>query len=256
MTNILSFLTIIVLIYGCKSENQDKENKRIHLNGRIVEASFLNDSLIDGEAKFYTPQGNLESKVMYKEGRKNGVFKSYYQNGKIQDSTFYKLGVQQGEHFAFDSIGNLIFKNYFYNGRNFGNNEIYKKGKIDKYFFTDFEKRQLFVGDYDSVGSIYRFAGDIVNAHLYSLELDGYPSYGIFAYFLSPPNISIKYTLGLIDEKTKSKQKLIEFVDKRIFFDTILNKPQPGWSYYISADYNDTIANYNKVFLNILKFKE
>lgn len=256
MTHILYCSTIIFLIYGCKPINHVPEFKRIDLDGRTVEASFLNDSVIDGEAKFYTSQGHLENVVMYKNGRKNGVFKGYYQNGKIRDSTFYKLGVQQGERFVFDSMGNLILKNYFYNGRAFGNTEIYRQGRIDKYYFTDFEKRQLFVGDYDSSGSIFRFGGDIVNAHLYNLDIDGDSSYGIFAYFLSPPNISIQYTLGLIEEKTKNKRELVELENSRIFIDTIVDKPMAGCNYYISATYKDTIVKYNKTFLNILKIEE
>ena len=64
---ILIAITFFVLI-SCS--NYELQRKKIGED--LVEAKFVDDTLINGEAKFFDLNGNLESKANFFKGIKNG----------------------------------------------------------------------------------------------------------------------------------------------------------------------------------------
>jgi antitoxin component YwqK of YwqJK toxin-antitoxin module len=252
----ITIFVIVIVVLSCKSNPGERKFKRVDMFNRMVEGHFTNDSIVDGEFKYYTYTNYLDSKITFSHGQKNGVAVNYYPNGSIWDSSFYKSGVKHGHHYVFDSLNRLVYRDYYFYGQTLGGQIFYKRNRINRYVFHDFEKNQLYEGLYDSTGALYKYGGEIVNANLYQVNKNSLSNYGVFAYLLDPPNVTIKYTLGLIEDITDDKKELATFVNERVFIDTIVPEPGMGWNYYIAADYNDTINNYHKVFLTVLKWGE
>jgi antitoxin component YwqK of YwqJK toxin-antitoxin module len=249
---LLILFSLLFITFSCSKKG--KEFKRKDINNRIVEGYFINDTIYDGVIKYYTYTGYLEGKATFQNGIKNGFAINYYPNGNIWDSSFYMHGLRNGYHYVFDSFKNLTYRDFYFYGHRLGEQIIYKNGKISKYVFSNFEKQQLYEGLYDSSEILFRYGGEIINASLYKATKDAIPSFGVFSYFLNPPHVNIKYSLGVIEEKTEYRKELIIFNNGRVFTDTILAEPTPGWNYYINADYNDTLSKYKKTFLTVLKW--
>jgi hypothetical protein len=254
ITKITTYVGLLILI-SCKSNERGTKIKRVNVNKRTVEAYYIDDTVMHGVAKYFALTGYLESKITYKNGIKDGPAINYYPNGGLWDSSYYVNGLKCGSHFVFDSLGRLVYQDFYFNGHRLGGQVFYQNSKLKKYVFSNFEKLQLYEGLYDSVGSLFRYGGEIVNANLYYAQKDGVPGIGVFAYFLNPPNVDIKYTIGLIEDKTDDKKELAVYYKKGEFIDTIMEEPHLGWNYYVAADYNDSINKYHKIFLTVLKKK-
>jgi antitoxin component YwqK of YwqJK toxin-antitoxin module len=83
MKYIILFISTALLLgsIGCK----DSRYERREIGNDIVEAKFTKDSLINGLAKFYDHNGQLESQGYYVKGKKTGPFiilVTIYQNTK------------------------------------------------------------------------------------------------------------------------------------------------------------------------------
>jgi hypothetical protein len=252
MKRSLVILLVGFCIASCSHDTRKYNRKK--LNNRIVEGRFIDDSIFDGEIKYFAYTGYLEARMFFNNGQHDGAAIVYFPNGKIWDSSFYHLGLKEGSHYVFDSVGRLLYVDFYYHGQRLGGKTFYKNGKIERYLFDDFEKHQLYEGLYDSIQTVAKYGGEIVNANLYKAEKNGINSFGIFAYVLNPPNIRIGYTVGLVEDKTNETKDLFELNRSSVFVDTILSEPSPGWSYYVKADYNDSLANYRKIFLTVLKW--
>ena len=49
-----------------------------------------------GGALSYHPNGNLAVEAPYKNGKLDGVFKSYYESGKVWQTIGYREGIEEG----------------------------------------------------------------------------------------------------------------------------------------------------------------
>ena len=154
---------------------------------------------------------------------------------------------------VFDSARNLIYRDYYFNGNRIGDQIFFRSKKIYKYVFSNFENRSLYEAYYDSSESVKKFGGEIINATLYDGSKDGIQKTGVFSYFIHPPKVNVVYTIGLIEDKTNQKKEIALIDNERVFIDTLMNEPLPGWFYYVAADYNDYRNNYNKVYITVLK---
>lgn len=68
------------------------------------------DGLLNGECKFWYPNGKLESLEPYKNGQINGTVVRYYDNGQMKASIPMKNGMRGGSagEFFWDRTGKLI----------------------------------------------------------------------------------------------------------------------------------------------------
>ena len=80
------------------------------VSGKI---NFVND-FQEGQSIFYFPNGSLDQEVQFKEGKPNGISKSYYRDiNKVKQQSEWVLGKRNGTVIIYDSIGNNS-KKYLY----------------------------------------------------------------------------------------------------------------------------------------------
>jgi hypothetical protein len=223
------------------------------IGDNMVESRFINDSLMDGIANFYDLDRNLLSTRTYSNGLKNGATIFYYKNGRIKDSMNYTNDVLNGPSYEYDSLGKLKFTVTHFHGIEFGDHAIYNGGKIQKYYFTDFEKRMLIRCYYDSTGlcdSIEFNAAPILTD--YSTD-EGEPIIRMFVYFPHPPNFGIRYKVGTIDNN-HNKQSEFLLNTHRQFLDTIISFKR-NLNYFISIDYKNLLSDsIDNIFYREYKF--
>lgn len=241
----------IALIIGCKNGQQKIERRKI--GNYFVESIFINDSVYHGTTKFFSLKGELESKIHFINGTKDGIAINYHKNGNIHDSSFYVNGLKNGDHFVFDSSGELIYQDFYVSGHRLGGHVLYKKQKVYQYIFSNFEKKNIYSCIYDSIG-VKQFSGDILNTTIYTTNINNTPCYGLFVYLIYPPNIFVKYTLGIEDTVRKIKKDLQVFSKDRIFIDTVLEIPRKSEQYFVSAEYNDTVNKFHKIYVDKLEW--
>jgi len=75
----------------------------------------------DGVWTTWYRNGQKESKVDYDDGRKDGKWTHWYENGKKHSEENYDDGVKDGEYIERDSLGNIVLKGLFNNGIKDGN---------------------------------------------------------------------------------------------------------------------------------------
>jgi antitoxin component YwqK of YwqJK toxin-antitoxin module len=73
-----------------------------------MSANYLNGQL-EGETRYYWPNGTLMKLCNYNIGSLNGKFESYYSNGKINSSGKYFEGRPYGIWKKYDKDGRLYF---------------------------------------------------------------------------------------------------------------------------------------------------
>ena len=71
---------------------------------------------INGVYASYWNNGNLESKVIYKDAKYEGLSLYVYKNGNIQEQFVYKNGKIEGEYRRFHENGKLMIKSFYNNG--------------------------------------------------------------------------------------------------------------------------------------------
>lgn len=245
------YLYILLFIFSTSSCNNSKPSK-LKIGNQIIESHFTKDSLFEGETRFYSESGNIQSKMFFTNGMPNGVCINYYSNGKVKDSSLYKVGYQEGYHYVYDSLGKIVYCDFYLHDHLIGDRKYYENGLISNYSFFDYEGRLLYGCDYDSIG-VKLFWGDILNVGVNSIHYNDTLKSRIFIYFIKPEKIEIDYTLGFIDSSgNKSELTKLEILN-RISIDTIVNNPPKGLTYYVSLKYNDTINNFQKIYLSDLK---
>jgi len=126
----------------------DKEAKE-PITGIFKEKQFDSDAIRlmipykngkeDGVLKSYYPSGELNSEMPYENGGKEGIQKDYYKSGKLKTTTTYKSNMLNGtqkwyyeskqlkaEYTFKDDIGVGIVKAYYENGKLYA--EVHFKG--------------------------------------------------------------------------------------------------------------------------------
>jgi len=247
MKYITSLFFCIYFLLSCK----DSIDSRI-LGDNIVEAKFINDTSIDGKAKYYSKLGILEAYYTFKNGDKNGDAVTYHENGKILDSMNYSNGLLNGQLYKFNTLGQLQFTKMYYYGIEVGDHSFFKNGKIYDYYFNSFDQKQIIYSRYDSLQKC-----DSLIFNAYPLITRGVldrenPAIKIFIYFPHPPDFKVVYTMGYIDEQKKRQGEFILNSD-RLFLDTTLKVPTIKLNYFLSVDYvskshDSTINVYFKTF--------
>lgn len=253
MTNKVILIFVLTIFFSfCKEKNSLKNMEVVEKN-LVLNGSFRGDSLINGIVKYYSGNGHLKELTHYSNGKKDGPSLKYFESKIVSDSCSYSNGLLHGNQYKFDSMHNLTFQYFYFNGKSLGANCFYKDGKPYIFVYRNFENNPLFRCSYDSTGKIFRFGGEIINSNTYRSNSSDSNSVGIFSYFIYPPTVSVKYSLGLIEDKTDLKRELIQFNTEKVFFDSILPLPESKWNYYLAADYNDSQNNFHEYYITVLK---
>lgn len=245
---ILIAITFFVLI-SCS--NYELQRKKIGED--LVEAKFVDDTLINGEAKFFDLNGNLESKANFFKGIKNGYAVNYYKNGVVKDSMYYTSNVLNGFFYSFDSSGFILFKGNNFHGLSAGDQYFFKDKTIKEYYFTNFERRRLVTCLYDSTGSCYSYFLNLSPVISDVLIKNEQPAINLFLYFPHPEGIELSYTIGLIDANNKRLSE-VPLTSTNFFLDTTLAVPMQGSQYFISLKFKNLKDSKTEIFTK--KFRD
>jgi hypothetical protein len=245
-------LLMALIVIRCSSNEDSTQRKKV--GKYFVEAKFVDDSVIDGKAKYFRENKILDATITFSNGIKNGEAVNYFSNGKVRDSVMYYFGLKEGFHVVYDQNGQMKYKDFYYKDHALGPQYYFINDTLERFIFNDFEMREIFSCVYDSGHIINNTRGEILNVSNYDVIFDNVHKYGIFIYAIQPPGTNIKYAIGLIDKDQKKKNELFSLDTRKIFLDTVLNKPPAGWDYYVSADYKSIENDEKKIYITILKF--
>ncbi len=110
----------------------------------------------EGLSISYHPNGNVAVEAPYKNGKLDGVFRSYYENGKVWQTVGYLDGVEEGFSVTYYENGSKKIKETYKNGVLSGaTEEYYESGKLRR-------KLPYLKGQIHGVGKVYDEAGSMV----------------------------------------------------------------------------------------------
>ena len=247
MRNLIKYLLIPIIFIGCSSKNQKLQKKK--LGDFLVEGQFLNDSTLNGKAKFFTLDGKLFSEVTFNNGLKNGPSLYFDKGGYKIDSTNYKYGMANGYRYSFDKNGNISYVDYFYMGLNVGPVIRLKEGVTEEYNFIDFNNNHLVDCEYDSLGQVIALKAYATNATIARKIFRGEKMIDFFAYLPRPPGLKIKHTIGITNAEQQDETLFEIKYNNQIFFDSILPYPKDGYHYFISSNIENGDRKINKVII-------
>lgn len=95
---IISLICLIIMISCVDKANEltlSASNNLLALENGVL--NYKGESF-NGFIEDYFAEGNLKSRIQYKEGRKNGFEKQWYSNGEISISRNYLNGKKTGVH--------------------------------------------------------------------------------------------------------------------------------------------------------------
>jgi antitoxin component YwqK of YwqJK toxin-antitoxin module len=248
------YICLVILFFAsCNERSSSPERKQV--GDKLIETTFINDSTYQGLTKYYSLSNVLESEIEFKNGIKNGYSKNYYPNGHIHDSMTFVNGLAHGYHFVYDSAGHLEYKDFFYQGRKVGGLFYYEQGKIKEYDFVSFDGELLYKAKYDDKESVKEFGGQIINMHTSSKLVDNKKEDVLFLYTLNPPNIAVKYSIGIFDS-AQQKRENFKTIPRtpNMFLEINLPKMRNKVGYYVQAEYADSLNKFFKVHITPVAF--
>ena len=156
---ILIYIIFIFFLFSCKNgKNTLKNGKSYYPSGKIKQVyKYLNDNDTCLFDTFYTyyENGVLEAKIVYDSSfKETGTSQLYYSNGILKATIDVVNGLAQGVQVKYDSLGNLIYKEFNFNDVNVGDKWFYKNNKVWTYQFFDFRRNLLTSIEYDENGNI------------------------------------------------------------------------------------------------------
>lgn len=120
-------------IYTVKKGTDVREGVSLsyHANGKLaIEVPYRNGK-IDGVLRSYDENGNLHETIGYLEGEEEGYSTIYYANGKKKKREVYHQGILNGVSEDWDELGRLVRQIPYENGQIHGVVKIFDEtGKV------------------------------------------------------------------------------------------------------------------------------
>jgi antitoxin component YwqK of YwqJK toxin-antitoxin module len=107
---VLSVCILLLSIASCKSEATSNLKKE-------QDSSVQDQKIKDGPYLEYHESGEIKIVGEYKNGRRSGLWSSWYTNGELQSELNYSDGLENGEYKVFYQNGNLKIKGFYKNGK-------------------------------------------------------------------------------------------------------------------------------------------
>lgn len=252
MFKLNTFFLVFILLFFFVSCS--KRNKRIKLSDSYAEGQISNDTVFNGQIKFYDLRSNhLTEIATYDSGVLNGKRIVYHKNGKIKAIFSFVSGKANGEININDTNGNVIQKQNFYYDLLVGPSIHYKNNEVKHYYFYSFDNEQLFHIDYDSIDNkpIEEInKGKFIFWHLnqYSTSESDSLKTELFIYLPNPPHIRFKYSLCITDNLYNVRQVIKDFNSDNIWETFTLNfsKLHEGEMFSIRLKTSTPFTNDNK----------
>lgn len=135
MKNLIFALGIFILISSCRKEARIVSCDLLKQKNKLV---YLNDTLYSGFCEIYKDTLLLVSRS-YKEGKKDGEWKEYFNNGSLRYIGYCKNNELHGKFLEYNPNGILIKKGYLKEGFREGKWEYFDGNgeKIKTEFYKD-----------------------------------------------------------------------------------------------------------------------
>ena len=104
----LLFVFLFSCIPNVNSKSSSQGNfieKEFYSNGILKYESSYKNGKLDGMSKTWDEKGNLKSKVEYKNGFIHGTWETYYPSEQIKNTTNYIYGKKNGKEIWYHSNG-------------------------------------------------------------------------------------------------------------------------------------------------------
>ena len=248
MLSLKGKLTIFILILIYISCSNLGAKKRVKIKNYFVEANFENGKISDGVAKYYNANGKIVNTTLYEKAMRNGISINYYSNGVVSDSIEFVQDKENGFWNNYDSFGIILYSNYYYYGLLFGPELIYKGGKVNKFFFSNFNRDDIVECYYNSVGKLDSIAQFKMNFTVLDKVCDNRRVKNLFGYLPKVPNTFQNYAIGLTN-KNKQDREMFPVQGHDFIIDTLLLPPPKGWYYYLACHLKADDNSINKVYI-------
>ncbi|MCG6144560.1 toxin-antitoxin system YwqK family antitoxin [Leptospira bandrabouensis] len=116
-------------IYYYKGQKFSGKMKSIHPNGTVRITTFLN-GLEDGLTSDTYPNGQISAEYFYKQGKRIGTHRGWYEDGKARFQFSYIDDLADGDHWEWYESGKVFRYAKFNKGLNVGTKVWRKDGKI------------------------------------------------------------------------------------------------------------------------------
>jgi len=132
------------------------ENVRYYSTGeRNIIANRIGDYW-QGEVIILYKSGNLQARVAYVDGRKNGLMTTYFEDGTVMNESRYQNDVRGGCYYANYSNGNLAERGQYVDGKRAGHWTSYHPDGHTIYTEGDYQD-----GNYTGLWHIYNADGTL-----------------------------------------------------------------------------------------------
>jgi antitoxin component YwqK of YwqJK toxin-antitoxin module len=116
----LSILLLLLLI----SCSQKEDNIPVE---KITSVDKTSKSVTDGEFIEYHPNGNIKAKGVLKNGKRTGIWTSYFVNGEVQSESKFDKGELNGKTAAYYPNGNVQYMGLYINNEKDDNWFFYRE---------------------------------------------------------------------------------------------------------------------------------
>ena len=246
-----TLLILLFIIAGCKSNKE----KKIHKGEFDLVGTFINDTILNGNIKFYDKFKRMVAIREYSNGMLNGKSISYYTNGNIHNSCFYVADKQTGYDYIYDSLGHLVYKSNFYFGKQIGHIYSYSQSNIIiEYSFNNFEGNILYYYSYDTVAKREYYPNDkfLIKVGTTEATEDENEGVNVFLYLFSPPHLRLNYKVCYFNFENKVVDSFI-VPKNNFYFEHFYKNPTCNLKLGIMLNKYDSLSQKEIVIVEQLK---
>jgi hypothetical protein len=203
--NIILFILLEFFLIGCTHNRIDKRSYVITKDayGNVKsEINYINDTLMDGVAKYYYRNKKLKDEIYFTNGLKNGLHKHYTEEGRLESIIGFKEGLQEGYTYWYYPNGKIESKSFWLKGKIFGDAYYYyKTGILESYRSFDFQMHNRYLIKYDSSGLKIKEDGNILGQFLLDGNFDSVRVNKPFVARISvalPPDHTVNVYIGML----------------------------------------------------------
>lgn len=240
----LIILLLVVSISSCVNKTQPIQEtyvnnngllvlKQYHKNGKLKsEQFFALDTIQQGESLRFYENGNVETRVNFFNGEKNGMEETYYQNGNRKYIGFYKNGKQDSLWTWYSAENKIESKGYWQDNKAFKEHlKYYADGiHVKEYLYYDLNGNLLYKNNYTNDGKLVKEEGNyipMIIADKYSLKIGE-----IFVgkiYVVNPPHFKSTKVMSKIIGVSTNNQNLTKKNDYYLYEEKVIKKGKYKW---------------------------
>jgi antitoxin component YwqK of YwqJK toxin-antitoxin module len=116
----LNNLILILFILSSCIKQEDRPPKYVNAANKNIQhisgITYVEDKMADGVLYELFPRSTDTACISeYKEGRQDGIYRTFYPGGKKKESRFFRKGWKEGEHRGWYASGKLAYIYHFTN---------------------------------------------------------------------------------------------------------------------------------------------